>query len=363
MVMLSNGAKMTEYRSKNYESQKGLDSMNTAMNIASYRAKGSARDVLQIRAIETPSPQAGEVLIRLHYSGINPSDVKMRAGLSLGGMAMPFDEVIPHSDGAGVIEALGDGVSDFSIGDRVFVFNAGFKRAFGTAAEAITIPAAQVVPLPDQTSMTHGACLGIPAMTAVHAMTRAKSIDGKRVLISSGGGVVGRYCIEVARGLGAKTIITTASSPLSRATAEKAGADLVLDYKSDRLAEEIQDHCGQIDHAVEAEFGVNAQTLGTVMAEGGSIAAYGSALNKTPEIPFYDFMFKNITLHMLLVYLLDDETRKADLAVIKDLLTRGAITENIAAILPLDDIATAHEQVEAAQKSGSVLLDCQSSSR
>lgn len=329
------------------------------MRAASYKEKGTAKAVLSIASHHVPTPKAGEVLIRLHYSGINPSDVKMRAGESLGGMVMPFPEVIPHSDGAGMVEAVGENVAGFSKGDRVYVFNGGFKRAFGTAAEYICIDTSQVAPLPEQTSFSHGACLGIPAMTAVHAVTRAPAIDGKTILISSGGGVVGRYCIEVARGLGAANIIATASSPTSTATAKAAGADHVIDYKSPNLAEQIMDlSAGRgIDHAVEAEFGLNAATLGQVININGSIAAYGSALNKTPTLPFYDFMFKNITIHTLLVYLLDAETRAKDVAMIQDLLERGAITENIAAIMPLDQIADAHEMVEASNKSGSVLLD------
>ena len=211
--------------------------------------------------------------------------------------------------------------------------------------------------MPDAASFQHGACLGIPAMTAVHAVTRAPSVAGKTVLISSGGGVVGRYCIEVARALGADRIITTASSEMSQATARNAGADVVLDYNIPDLATAIMDHCDGIDHAVEAEFGLNAATLGSVMKINGSIATYGSALSKTPEIPFYDFMFKNLTIHTLLVYLLDAETRAQDVAVIHDLLTRNAITENIAEIMPLDDAAIAHEKVEAGGKSGSILLD------
>ncbi|MCE2517362.1 MAG: NADPH:quinone reductase [Alphaproteobacteria bacterium] len=327
------------------------------MRAASYTAKGSARDVLTVSDHPVPECGASDVLIRLHYSGINPSDVKMRAGQSLGGMTMPFPQVIPHSDGAGVVEQIGDDVTGFAPGDRVYVFNGGFKRAHGTAAEYIAIDQSQVIPLPDNTSFQHGACLGIPAMTAVHAVTRAPSIDGKTVLISSGGGVVGRYCIEVARALGAARIITTASSELSQSTARNAGADVVLDYNSPDLARAILDHCDGVDHAVEAEFGLNADTLGQVMATNSSIAAYGSALNKTPQIPFYDFMFKNITIHTLLVYLLDAETRAQDVAMIHDLLTRDAISANIADILPLDDAAIAHEKVEAGGKSGSILLD------
>ena len=150
----------------------------------------------------------------------------------------------------------------------------------------ITLPEHQVNPLPDNTSFAHGACLGIPALTAVHAVTRGGDISGKTILISSGGGVVGRYCIEVARALGAGKIITTASSPVSRDTAAQAGADTILDYKSPQLGAEIMAACDGIDHAVEAEFGVNAAMLAEVINPCGSIASYGSALDKTPTLPF-----------------------------------------------------------------------------
>jgi NADPH2:quinone reductase len=332
------------------------------MRTASYTAKGLARDVLKVG--DLPDPQLGEndILIRLHFSGINPSDVKMRAGQSIGGMDMPFPLVIPHSDGAGIVESVGSNVARFNSGDRVYVFNGGFKRAFGTAAEYIALDQSQVAALPDNTDFSHGACLGIPVMTAVHAVSRASSVAGKSVLVSSGGGVVGRYCIEVARAFGASTIIATAATELSQATARAAGADAVLDYNSPDLATEIMDHLSgtnskAIDHAIEAEFGLNAIVLGQVMAINSSIAAYGSALSKTPQIPFYDFMFKNITIHTLLVYLLDTAARNQAIKIIHDLLSRDAITENIAAILPLDNVAQAHEQVESGGKSGSILLD------
>jgi len=326
------------------------------MKAGLYREKGEAAAVLRIEDVSIPAMGAEDVTIRLHASGINPSDVKMRAGLSLGGMVMPFPEVIPHSDGAGIIEAVGNAVKGFAPGDRVYVFNAGFKRAFGTAAEMLVIPASQVRPLPDGVSFAHGACLGIPGMTAVHAVTRAPMIEGRQILISGGGGVVGRYAIQVARALGAAGIITTASTPLSQKTAQEAGADHVLDYRQPDLAEAILDLSGGIDHAVEAEFGVNAGLLGQVMNINGSISAYGSALDKTPTLPFYDFMFKNITLHMLLVYLLDDATRNEATDNMANLLEKGSLTENIAASFPLDQIADAHEMVEQSAKSGSVIL-------
>lgn len=326
------------------------------MKVGLYREKGDARSVLRIEEIALPEMGDDDVLIRLHASGINPSDVKMRAGQSLGGMAMPYPEVIPHSDGAGVIEAVGNRVEGFTPGDRVYVFNAGFKRAFGTAAETIVISSEQARHLPDGVSFAHGACLGIPAMTAVHAVTRAPCVEGKQVFISGGGGVVGRYAIQVAKALGAAQIITTASSDLSRKTALEAGANHVLDYRQSNLTEAVLDLSGGIDHAIEAEFGVNAAMLGQVMNINGSVAAYGSAIDRTPTLPFYDFMFKNITVHMLLVYLLDKQTRKAATDLMADLLKAGSITENIASTFPLDQIADAHEMVEASSKSGSVLL-------
>ena len=330
------------------------------MRIGFYKEKGDARDVLRVKTVHQPEPQAGEVLIRLHYSGINPSDVKMRAGLSLGGSNMPFPEICPHSDGAGEVVALGAGVDDFSLGERVYVFNAGFKRANGTAAEYITLPHQQVISLPDNASMQHGACLGIPAMTAAYAVTCNENIRGKNLLISSGGGVVGRYCIQIAKAIGVEKIIATASSAQSIKTAQEAGADNVLDYNDPQLATAIMDISGGIDHAVEAEFGANIGTLAQVINTNGSIATYGSALEKNPVLPFYDFMFKNITIHAMLVYVLPDEHRRTMARLIEILIDNGSITENIAATFSLDAIADAHEMVEESNKSGSVLLDLRS---
>ena len=331
------------------------------MRAALYRRKGSARDVLEIADIDIPDPSDDEVRVRLHTSGINPSDVKIRSGTSIGGMEMPFPEVVPHSDGAGTIEAAGKGATGLKEGDRVWVYNGAFGRAFGTAADAITLPVRQVRPLPENTSFAHGACLGIPAQTAVHAVTRGGDIKDKSVYISGGGGVVGRYCIQVAKALGAGKVVATASNPLSKETAEVAGADTVLDYRSENLASEIMDASGGIDHAVEAEFGINTATLASVVKPCGSIAAYGSALDKTPTLPFYDFMFKNIQLTMLIVYLLDDKDRENTVRILTGLLEDGALTENIAATLPLEECAAAHEMVEKSGKSGSVILDCSGS--
>ena len=327
------------------------------MKCVIYREKGTAQDVLECVERPTPAPKKGEVLVRLATSGINPSDVKMRGGQGHHRGAMPFPEIIPHSDGAGIIAALGAGVKDLKIGARVYVFNGAWQRAHGTAAEYIALPAPQVLPLPDNISFAQGATLGIPAMTAAHSiLSGGKHVKGGRVLISGGGGVVGCMAIQMARAAGAKQIIATAAQPLSIKTAHDAGADHVLDYRAPDLATQILDLSGGITHAIEAEFGQNAPMLAEVLCANASICTYGSAGNMRPEMPFYPLMFKNIHLTMMLVYLLDAEARTRAAKAIDTWLKDGALDALIAQNLPLDAAAEAHEAVEKGSKAGSVIL-------
>ena len=331
------------------------------MKCVIYREKGTAQDVLELVERPTPEVKKGEVLVRLATSGINPSDVKMRGGQGHHAGAMPFPEIIPHSDGAGVVAALGDGVKggvkDLKIGARVYVFNGAWQRAHGTAAEYIALPAPQVLPLPDNISFAQGATLGIPAMTAAHSiLSGGKHVKGGRVLISGSGGVVGCMAIQMARAAGAKQIIATAAQPLSIKTAHDAGADHVLDYRAPDLATQILDLSGGITHAIEAEFGQNAPMLAEVLCANASICTYGSAGNMRPEMPFYPLMFKNIHLTMMLVYLLDAEARTRAAKAIDTWLKDGALDALIAQNLPLDAAAEAHEAVEAGSKAGSVIL-------
>ena len=321
-----------------------------------YRKKGTARDVLEV--VERPIAEVGkgEVRVRIHASGVNPSDVKMRGGGGNNTAAMPFPEIIPHSDGAGVIDAIADDVGGLAVGERVYIFNGGWQRAYGTAAEYIVLPARQVVPLPDHVSFEHGACLGIPAMTAAYAVSRCADIENAAVLISGGGGVVGRYAVEMAKASGARHVVATASSETSRQVARDAGASVVLDYKNSNLARDAFEICQGFDHAIESEFGLNADFLSDVMRPGGMIVAYGSAAMLRPEIPFYPLMFKNITLAMMLVYLLDDKNRAQVITLIDHYLVNNLIHENIARVLTLDDAAEAHELVEGGHKSGSVVI-------
>src|SRR5512134_1354215 len=198
------------------------------MRAAWYERTGAAREVLQIDDLPTPEPGDGEVRVRLATSGVNPSDVKTRAGLR--SATLPFPRIIPHSDGAGVIEAVGAGVPSSRIGERVWIWNAAWKRASGTAAQYVVLPDAQAVRLPDAVPFDAGACLGIPALTALHAVRVDGGVTGKTVLVTGGAGAVGHYAIQMAILSGARRVFATVSSPDKAALAHKAGADLAVDY-------------------------------------------------------------------------------------------------------------------------------------
>src|SRR5215467_7574049 len=197
------------------------------MRAAYYDANGPAARVLHLGEVATPEPGPGEVRVRLAASGVNPSDVKSREGRT---RKIAFPRVIPHSDGAGVIDKIGAGVPQTRLGERVWTWNGQWKRPFGTAAEYITLPQSQAAKLPDAISFEAGACLGIPALTAWHAVDIAGTAKGTTLLVAGGAGAVAHYAIQFAKARGA-TVITTVSSPEKAQVARTAGADHTIDYK------------------------------------------------------------------------------------------------------------------------------------
>jgi len=209
------------------------------MQAAFYESTGPAREVLHVGRIELPEPGPGEVRVRVACSGVNPSDVKTRAGLR--NKTLPFPRIVPHSDGAGVIDAVGAGVPAGRVGERVWIWNAAWKRAWGTAAECVVLPAAQAVHLPDEAGFEAGACLGIPALTAYHAAAVDGGVAGKAVLVAGGAGAVGHYAVQCARLLGARQVIATVSSDAKARLARDAGADLAVDYRREDAAARIRE--------------------------------------------------------------------------------------------------------------------------
>lgn len=311
------------------------------MRAAFYERNGSAREVLRVAEVETPHAGAGEVRVKLAVSGVNPSDVKSRQGLT---RKIAWPRVIPHSDGAGVIDEVGTGVPQARLGERVWVWNGQWKRAFGTAAETIVLPSEQAVRLPDNVSFDAGACLGIPAMTAYHAVALARLQPGMRVLVSGGAGAVSQYAIQFAKKRGA-TVLTTISSAEKAQAAREAGADHCLDYKREDVAARVRELTGGAlaDCVIELDLSANAKLIPGVLRPKGRVIVYGTSPDAT--IPASFCLVNGIGLQFFLVYELDAAERAAALAGIADGLSwlKHRIAQPAYA---LEQIAEAHEAVE-----------------
>ncbi|MGH1356089.1 MAG: NADPH:quinone reductase [Thalassovita sp.] len=326
------------------------------MRAVVYTQLGPARDVLELKELEKPQPAPGEVLVRVHLTGVNPSDVKLRGGARPGMTDPEFPQVIPHSDGAGIIEAVGDGVPETRIGERVWLWNAAWRRAHGSAADYVALPQEQAVPLPEDVSMETGAVLGIPGLTASHCVFGLGQVNGKTVLISGGSGTVGILAVQLAKWGGARVIATASDDMAERVL--QAGADTVLNYRATDLAEQIMAaNNGQpVEHVVEVEAGLNIDMIAQVIAEGGTVAAYGSAQKRAFDLPFYTLLFKHVTMQFTLIYLLSYEDRIKAIMQLHAALADGALTVDVEQVLLPEQTAAAHEAVEAGHRKGAVLV-------
>jgi NADPH2:quinone reductase len=323
------------------------------MRAAYYEINGAAREVLRVADLETPQPAPGEVRVRLRTSGINPSDVKSRAGTT---RRLAFSRVIPHSDGAGEIDLIGEGVPSSRLGQRVWIWNGQWRRPFGTAAESIVLPAQQAVPLPESVTMEAGACLGIPAYTAYQGVTLAAAHEGSSVLVAAGAGAVGHYAIQFAKKRGA-SVIATVSSSAKAELARRAGADDVVDYKRENVGARVKAFTGNrgVDAVIEVDLAANARLLPDLLAPNGVVAIYGSGAPQA-SIPFQFLLQNNITLKFFLVYLMPLEERERATAAITRMLEHDELVHNVAQVFDLDDIVAAHEAVEAGTGMGNVVL-------
>lgn len=327
-----------------------------SMRAAVYAQVGPAREVLSVVQRPRPLPGAGEVRVRLAWSGVNPSDVKSRAGTR--SRVLPFPEITPHSDGAGEIDAVGPGVDAQRIGERVWIWNGAWARAHGTAAEWIVLPTAQAVRLPDNVPLEVGACLGIPALTAAHAVLMRGGVAGQSVLVAGGAGAVGHYAVQMAKLAGARQVIATVSNDEKAWLARTAGADAVIDYRREDVAAHVRELTGGrgVDRIIEVDFAANVTLDFAAIARGGRIVVYGSG---KPDIavPFVPAILENVDLSFFIVYHLGDVDRTLAVDRLTQWLAAGTLQHNIAARLPLHAIAEAHEAVEAGRATGNVVLD------
>lgn len=318
-----------------------------------YERNGPADEVLTHGELPTPEPGPGELRVRLAWSGVNPSDVKSRARRPL-----IAPRIVPHSDGSGVVDAVGAGVPAGRLGERVWTWNAQWQRPMGTAAQAVVLPAAQAVPLPERVPLDIGACLGIPGLTAVQAVRLAMPLAGQTVLVTGAGNAVGHLVVQLARRRGAR-VIGTAGSPARCELALRCGAEEVLDYRHPGLAERVREMTGGhgVDAIIDMDFASTASLLplGLLRAH-GRVVCYGSNLPGEVAVDFRTLLFQSLSLQFFVVYELTAADRDACLKELLAWLEEDSPYFSPGERFPLARVADAHACVEQGRSVGTVLV-------
>lgn len=325
------------------------------MKAAWFESFGSARDVLLVGEQAEPQAAAGEVLVRLATSGVNPSDVKKRMGSAPN--LLDQGPVIPHSDGAGVIEAVGEGVPAERVGERVWVYQAQHERRFGTAAQFVAVENRRAVNLPDNASFEVGACIGIPLMTAHRCVFADGPVDGQTVVVTGGAGRVGHYAVQWAAQAGAK-VIATASSEADAAMCLDAGAASVVNHREDDWAAQVvtANAGSRVDRVIDVEFGVNLPSVLDMIRTSGAIVTYGSTVVTEPKLPFYQMMFMDLLLRLVIVYAMPESAKQAAIDDIGSALRENRLQHRVTHVVPLDEIVHAHELIEQGGFRGCVVV-------
>ena len=312
------------------------------MRAALFREGGPAGEVLAVEELPAVPPRPGEVQVRIAVSGVNPTDWKERSR-AVTPAELPFK--VPNQDGAGTIVAVGEGVDEERVGERVWIYFAAWQRQYGTAAELCTLPAEQAVPLPDGVSFELGASLGIPALTAHRCLLADGPVEDRAVLVAGGAGAVGNYAIQLARRLGARLVIATVSSPEKAELARAAGAHATVDYRTEDAAARIAELAtGGVDRVVEVALHDNIALDLEVAAPHAAIAAYASGGETSFDVR--RAMFNNIVIRGVLVYTMPPEAVRAAVEDVTSALRDGALQELPLHRFPLERIAEAHDAVE-----------------
>ena len=326
------------------------------MKAIAYDKFGLATEVLNLQDVEIQKPKQKEVIIKLKYSGVNPSDAKARAGTRPGVLKPDYNLIIPHSDGSGVIEEVGMGLDRSLIGKRVWIRNGQWKRPFGTAAEYITIPIENTVEMPNKMTFQEGATMGIPGLTAAQGVFGSGPVKGQTLLISGGNGAVGHLAVQLAKWGGAKVIATGSQS--SSEPILKNGADYFFDYSSNNLVSQIIEVVPEgVDRVIEVEFGLNLTWLHQVLKPNGTLAVYGSAKEMNPTIPFGLYLFKAIKIDIFLIYILPLKQRELAINFLHSAFEQKALTPKIDSIFKLENCALAQNRTLESGRNGAVLLE------
>ncbi len=315
------------------------------MKAAWYETQGTPKEAFQVGEMADPSPAAGEVRVRMHASGANPTDTYTRSGLRKRGL--PYPRIIPHQDGAGVIDAVGEGVPRSRIGERVWIYMAQWQRASGTCAQYCALPSRLAPALPDNCSFNEGASLGVPWLTAHYAVTMHGSVEGQTVLVGGGTGAVGYYCIQIAKANGAKVIATVGSADKG-ALARSAGADDVVDFRAEDVGERISalTNGRGADRILEPFFAKNAAHYPKMLAKNGSIIVYGAG-GAEGSISASWGIQTHPTLCFIYMYELPDDSYVKAVADFSSMQSAGKIRHLPVREFTLEQIAALHEAVEA----------------
>lgn len=327
------------------------------MKAAWYTQNGEAQDVMLVGELSTPSPQPGEVLVRLATSGVNPSDVKSRR-------ARPVNDplIVPHSDGAGVIEAVGADVPAARVGERVWIWNGQWQRPLGTCAEYIALPAAQAVALPEGVDFAAGACMGIPGLTAVQAVILAErlagDLRGQTVLVTGASSAVGHYITQMVTLAGGR-VIGTVGSEVKAAHARTAGMQEAIFYKTESVPERVKalTNGRGADVIIDMDFSTTARWAAEgALAPHCQVVCYGSNALEVP-LPFRPWLYQSMGVKFFLVYDLTPADRRVAVQRLSDMLVANQLQHSIGARFTLNQVAQAHRTVEAGQTVGNVVID------
>jgi len=326
------------------------------MRAAFYRNYGNARDVFEVGELPTPDPGPGEVSVRVAFSGVNPSDINRRRGIR---QRLENPLIVPHNDGAGVIERVGTGVDAKRIGERVWLWNGQRDgRTMGTCSEYFTGPEKYAVPLPENLSLEEGACLGVPAVTAYTSLFEAGPLDGLDVLVTGAAGAVGHYAVQMARLAGAAQVFGTVSGDAKAAHAAKAGIDHVLNYRVDDIVDRIMEVTNGkgVERISEVNFFGNLHTMTKVTGPSCSVGIYGAGGQIDGVVDILPFIFRHVSLRFIQCNIIPKPLRDAATRGITHWATEGCLVHTVGEIYDLDEISEAHEAVEGGQVIGNDLV-------
>jgi NADPH2:quinone reductase len=322
---------------------------------AAYYTEAGGPEVLQTGEADDPAPGPGEVLVRVAASGVNPTDCKRRAGQR---GPLPYARVIPGYDAAGTVEAVGEDVHAARIGSRVWVWEGAHGKWDGTAADLVRVPASRAIPLPDGVSFEEGACLGVPAMTACHALMLAAPLDGETVIVTGAAGAVGNYAVQLAKAMGATVLAVVRGAEDREDDARRAGADLVVNTDRDDLRKSALELTGGVGARamVDVDLGAHLDFAWRIIAQNGTIASYGSATEPRPVLDWPKYMYRNIAIRGVAIFEVPEPAKLAAAGFVQKCLEEGRLRHRIDRRFPLAEIAAAHRRQETGRPRGKVIV-------